>query len=142
MENFTPIAGLIGGVIIGIAATLLLWFNGRIAGISGIFNGLVTNKKNNDTVWRFLFVLGLVAGGFAHQVGIEATYEPLDAPIWLLLVGGLAIGFGTTMGCGCASGHGVCGLGRLSVRSLVAVLIFLSVGILTTTVVRHVVGGF
>lgn len=141
MENFTPVSGLIGGVIIGIAATLLLWFNGRIAGISGIFNGLVTNKKNHDTLWRFLFILGMVVGGLAHQTIIEASYRPLGAPLWILVTGGLLVGFGTSMGSGCASGHGVCGLGRLSVRSLVAVLIFLSVGILTTFVVRHVLGG-
>lgn len=141
MENFTPVSGLIGGVIIGIAATLLLWFNGRIAGISGIFNGLVTNKKNHDTLWRFLFILGMVAGGLVHQTFVEQNYQPLNAPLWVLLLGGFIVGFGTSMGSGCASGHGVCGLGRLSVRSLVAVLIFLSVGILTTFVVRHVLGG-
>lgn len=141
MENFTPISGLAGGIIIGLAATLLLWFNGRIAGISGIFNGLVTNRKNNDTLWRFLFILGMVAGGFAHQRFVEQSYQPLNAPIWLLIVGGIIVGFGTSMGSGCASGHGVCGLGRLSLRSLAAVLTFLSMGILTTYVVRHVMGG-
>lgn len=141
MENFTPISGLIGGLIIGLAATLLLWFNGRIAGISGIFNGLVTNKKNHDTLWRALFILGMVAGGFTHQNFVESSFQPLNAPLWILVLGGLIVGFGTSMGSGCASGHGVCGLGRLSVRSLVAVLIFLSVGILTTFVVRHVLGG-
>lgn len=141
MENFTPVSGLIGGVIIGLAATLLLWFNGRIAGISGIFNGLVTNKKNHDTFWRLLFIVGMVAGGLAHQNLVEKSYQPLDAPIWLLVIGGLLVGFGTSMGSGCASGHGVCGLGRMSVRSLTAVLIFLSMGMLTTFVVRHVLGG-
>lgn len=141
MENFTPVSGLIGGIIIGLAATLLLWFNGRIAGISGIFNGLVTNKKNHDTLWRALFILGMVVGGFVHQNFIESNYQPLNAPIWVLVLGGLIVGFGTSMGSGCASGHGVCGLGRLSARSLVAVLTFLSVGILTTFVVRHVLGG-
>ena len=142
MENFTPVSGLIGGLIIGIAATLLLWFNGRIAGISGIFNGLVTNKKNHDTLWRLLFIVGMIAGGFVHQTLVDRNYQPLDAPIWLLIAGGILVGFGTSMGSGCASGHGVCGLGRLSKRSLVAVLIFLSVGILTTFVVRHILGGF
>lgn len=141
MENFTPVSGLIGGIIIGFAATLLLWFNGRIAGISGIFNGLVTNKKNHDTFWRLLFILGMIAGGFVHQHFVEENYQPLGAQPWVLILGGLLVGFGTSMGSGCASGHGVCGLGRLSVRSLVAVVIFLSVGILTTFVVRHVLGG-
>lgn len=142
MENFTPVTGLIGGVIIGIAATLLLWFNGRIAGISGIFNGLVTNKKNHDSLWRLLFIVGMIAGGLAHQHLVDANYQPLNAPLWILILGGLLVGFGTSMGSGCASGHGVCGLGRLSKRSLVAVLTFLSIGILTTFVVRHVLGGF
>jgi len=140
MESFTPVTGLIGGIIIGLAATLLLWFNGRIAGISGIFNGLVTARRKGDTLWRFLFILGMVAGGVVHQNFIEHSYQHLNAPIWLLVLGGMLVGFGTSMGSGCASGHGVCGLGRLSVRSLTAVLIFLSVGILTTYVMRHLLG--
>jgi uncharacterized membrane protein YedE/YeeE len=140
MESFTPVTGLIGGIIIGLAATLLLWFNGRIAGISGIFNGLVTARRKGDTLWRFLFILGMVAGGVVHQNFIAHSYQPLNAPIWLLVLGGMLVGFGTSMGSGCASGHGVCGLGRLSVRSLTAVLIFLSVGILTTYVMRHLLG--
>ena len=143
MENFTPGMGLLGGVIIGIAATVLLWFNGRIAGISGIFNGLVTNRRNGDTFWRLLFILGMVSGGLFHQFVLLDTpsYQPLGAPTWLLVLGGVIIGYGTSMGSGCASGHGVCGLGRLSKRSLVAVLTFLGTGILTTFVVRHVIGG-
>ncbi|MCU0842601.1 MAG: YeeE/YedE family protein [Thiobacillaceae bacterium] len=142
MENFTPVAGLIGGIIVGLAATLLLWFNGRIAGISGIFNGMITIRRKGDVLWRFLFILGMVAGGVVHQFFMveEMTYQPLGAPLWLLIVGGLIVGYGTSMGSGCASGHGVCGLGRLSVRSLVAVVTFLSMGILTTFVVRHLLG--
>ncbi len=139
MENFTPVSGLIGGIIVGIAATVLLWFNGRIAGISGIFNGMITIRRKGDVLWRFLFILGMVSGGLAHQL-IDPTYKPLGAPLWLLILGGLIVGYGTSMGSGCASGHGVCGLGRLSVRSLVAVVLFLSTGILTTFIVRHVVG--
>ena len=141
MENFTPVTGLIGGIIIGLAATLLLWFNGRIAGISGIFNGLVTARRSGDMLWRFLFILGMVAGGVVHQNLVDHSYQPLNAPLWLLVLGGVIVGFGTSMGSGCASGHGVCGLGRLSVRSLAAVLTFLSMGILTTFFVRHVLGG-
>lgn len=141
MENFTPVSGLIGGLIIGLAATLLLWFNGRIAGISGIFNGLVTARRKGDTLWRVLFLLGMIAGGLAHQKLVEPTFQPLNAPYWVLILGGIIVGYGTSMGSGCASGHGVCGLGRLSVRSLVAVLTFLSVGMLTTFVIRHVPGG-
>lgn len=142
MENFTPVAGLIGGIIVGLAATMLLWFNGRIAGISGIFNGMVTIRRKGDVLWRALFILGMVAGGVAHQLFYldEPTYQPLGAPIWVLILGGVIVGYGTSMGSGCASGHGVCGLGRLSKRSLVAVLIFLGTGILTTYIIEHVLG--
>jgi uncharacterized membrane protein YedE/YeeE len=142
MENFTPISGLIGGVIVGLAATMLLWFNGRIAGISGIFNGMITIRRKGDVLWRFLFIAGMVVGGVVHQFFIldAPTFQPLGAPIWVLILGGVIVGYGTSMGSGCASGHGVCGLGRLSVRSLVAVLTFLSTGILTTYIIEHVLG--
>jgi uncharacterized membrane protein YedE/YeeE len=139
MENFTPVLGLIGGLIIGIAATLLLWFNGRIAGISGIFNGLLANRKAGDIAWRALFIIGMVVGGIAAQKWIP-NFEPLGAPVWVLILGGLIVGYGTSMGSGCASGHGVCGLGRKSVRSLSAVLIFLSTAIITTYIIEHVLG--
>ena len=142
MENFTPVQGLIGGIIVGLAATMLLWFNGRIAGISGIFNGMITIRRKGDVLWRFLFILGMVVGGVVHQYFIldEPSFKPLGAPIWVLILGGLIVGYGTSMGSGCASGHGVCGLGRLSKRSLVAVLTFLSTGILTTYIIEHVLG--
>lgn len=139
MENFTPISGIIGGVIVGLAATLLLWFNGRIAGISGIFNGMITIRKKGDVLWRALFILGMIVGGFVHHQ-FDPIYQPLGAPIWVLVLGGLIVGYGTSMGSGCASGHGVCGLGRLSVRSLAAVITFLSTGILTTYIIEHVLG--
>lgn len=142
MENFTPVSGLIGGIIVGLAATMLLWFNGRIAGISGIFNGMITIRRKGDVLWRFLFIFGMVAGGVVHQFIILDTpsFQPLGAPTWVLILGGIIVGYGTSMGSGCASGHGVCGLGRLSVRSLVAVLTFLSTGILTTYIIEHVLG--
>src|SRR5579859_1984418 len=140
MENFTPVSALAGGLLIGASATLLLWFNGRIAGISNIARG-VFEWKPGDVVWRLLFLGGLVVGAGLFYVlfGNPPVPRP-NFPVWLLGAGGVLVGFGTALGSGCTSGHGVCGLGRLSVRSLVATSIFLVTGILTTYVVRHVFG--
>jgi uncharacterized membrane protein YedE/YeeE len=140
MENFTPVSALVGGLMIGGSATLLLWLNGRIAGISGIVRG-VLEWRSGDVVWRVLFLGGLVAGaGLYYVLFGNAPVPRADFPVWLLGVGGVLVGFGTALGSGCTSGHGVCGLGRLSVRSLVATSIFLATGILATHVVRHVFG--
>jgi len=140
MDTFTPISALAGGVLIGAAASLLLWLNGRIAGISSIAGGLVTGKRG-DIPWRLAFLAALVAGA-ALYYGLfgDAPTARLHFPGWLLAVGGLLVGFGTSMSGGCTSGHGVCGLGRLSARSLVATLVFLVTGIATTFVVRHIFG--
>ena len=142
MENFTPVSALVGGLLIGGAATLLLWLNGRIAGISNIAIGLL-EWKPGDLLWRLLFLGGVVAGAAASYA--LSGYAPVgrpNFPAWLLGIGGMLVGFGTSLGSGCTSGHGVCGLGRLSMRSLVATLIFLVTGIVTTYVVRHVFGVF
>jgi uncharacterized protein len=142
MENFTPVSALVGGLMIGGAATLLLWFNGRIAGISSIARGLL-GWKPGDLLWRVLFLGGIVAGAGIYYVLFGHVPVPRPGfPAWLLGIGGVLVGFGTALGSGCTSGHGVCGLGRLSVRSLVATLIFLLTGIVTTYVVRHVFGVF
>lgn len=140
MENFTPLQGLIGGLTIGLAATMLLWLNGRIAGVSGIFNGLLNSRRPGDRAWRLLFITGMILGGVVHQFFIldQPSYQPMNAPAWVLLGGGLIVGYGTSLGSGCASGHGVCGVGRLSLRSLVAVPIFVSAGIVTNYFVEHV----
>lgn len=138
MENFTPISALIGGLLIGASATLLLWLNGRLAGISSIANGLLAWSKG-DVAWRLLFLGGLVAGAAAYYaVAGGAPVSRESFPPWLLAAGGVLVGFGTSLGSGCTSGHGVCGLGRLSLRSLVATIVFLVAGIATTFVVRHV----
>lgn len=140
MENFTPVSALLGGLMIGGSATLLLWLNGRIAGISNIAGDLVL-RKPGDVSWRLLFLGGLVAGaGIFYLIYGDAPVPRVNFPAWLLGAAGLMVGFGTSMGSGCTSGHGVCGLGRLSLRSLVATLVFLVVGIATTFVVRHVFG--
>jgi len=132
-----PIA-LAGGVLIGLAACLLLLCNGRIAGISGILGGLL--RRSDDWAWRLAFLVGLMAAGAAtmHWLG-QATPSPASPP--QLLLAGLLVGYGTSLGSGCTSGHGVCGLGRLSSRSLVAVLVFMATAFATVYVTRHVLGG-
>ena len=142
MENFTPVSALIGGLLIGGSATLLLWLNGRIAGISNIARG-VLEWTAGDVFWRLLFLGGLVTGAGLYYVLLgDAPVPRPEFPKWLLGIGGVLVGFGTSLGSGCTSGHGVCGLGRLSMRSLAATLIFLVTGIITTYVVRHVFGVF
>ncbi len=137
---FDPLSALGGGVLIGTAAVLLLWLNGRIAGISNLLGGLV-GASAADVPWRLLFLAGLVGGVALFQTVTGVVPEARGAfPPWLLAAGGLLVGFGTSLSNGCTSGHGVCGLGRLSLRSLVAVLVFLGTGIATAIVVRHGLG--
>lgn len=137
MAEFNWLTALVGGVLIGLSATLLLAFNGRIAGISGIVNGAIAFTKKE--VWRWMFLLGILLGGAIYEYGLASRPTPTStfAP-WAMIVGGFLVGFGTRMGSGCTSGHGVCGLGRLSLRSLVAVFTFLLTAILTVFIVRHV----
>jgi uncharacterized membrane protein YedE/YeeE len=137
LNNFTPLASLAGGVLIGLASVWLLAANGRIAGISGILHGLFAQPPG-DRSWRLLFILGLVAAGFAwHLYAGPAPVRENFGPGWAAAAG-LLVGFGTRAGGGCTSGHGVCGLGRFSLRSLVAVAIFMATGMAATFVVRHV----
>jgi uncharacterized membrane protein YedE/YeeE len=136
----TYINALAGGLLIGISASLLLLFNGRIAGISGIFNGILTPQKN-DVNWRWCFIFFLIIGAGLHSAIADIEYYKLDSfSPWLMIPAGLLVGFGTRVGSGCTSGHGVCGLGRLSVRSLLATLIFISVAMLTLFICRHILG--
>jgi uncharacterized membrane protein YedE/YeeE len=137
MTEFTPLHALLGGLLIGSAATLLLWLNGRIAGVTGMVTGLLV-KPSASQAWRLLFLLGLVIGSAAYAVWGAATPVRHGFPVWLLVVAGLLTGFGTAQANGCTSGHGVCGLARFSLRSLVATLTFLGVAILSTYVLRHV----
>lgn len=131
--------GLFGGIFIGGSATLLLAFNGRIVGISGMVNGAITFATTEG--WRWLFLLGLVSGGLIYEyiLALRSTPTYPFAPA-TMVVAGLVVGFGTRMGNGCTSGHGVCGLGRLSGRSLVAVLTFMTAGIVTVFITRHLLG--
>ena len=140
MENFTPGSALVGGVLIGLAAAILLLLNGRLAGVSGIAGGLTALKKG-DMSWRVFFLGGLLvsalAYGFAEPSSTDIT---IDDSLPILVLGGLAVGFGTRMGGGCTSGHGVCGIARVSVRSLVATGIFMVVAATTVFIVRHTGG--
>lgn len=128
---------LAGGVLIGLSATLLLWLNGRVAGVSGILGGALFPKAG-DLAWRAMFLAGLIAAAGLYMAFVPGAPLPrADFPRAGLLVAGLLVGFGTSMGNGCTSGHGVCGLGRLSLRSLVAVVTFMATAIATTFLVRH-----
>lgn len=141
MENFTPYTALIGGALIGLAASLLLLINGRIAGVSGIINGIF-KRSDGDRAWRVWFIIGLIIGGGLYL----ALFPPAFAPrtgfsLALLVIAGVLVGFGARLGSGCTSGHGVCGISRLSIRSLIATGVFLTTGMLTVFLVtRHVSG--
>ena len=135
MTDFNWVSGLLGGLLIGTSATVLLAFNGRIAGISGILNSALSSGFGE--VWRWLFLAGLLAGGGLYESVIGPAPTPSEFAPWAMLVGGFLVGFGTRMSNGCTSGHGVCGLGRLSLRSLMAVVTFLATAIVTVFVTRH-----
>lgn len=151
MDWSASLSGLAGGILIGLSATWLMATLGRIAGISGIVGSLVTARPKGDSTWRLTFLLGLISGpillmllggGLGNVAG--APGEVIGAPaggVAVMLVAGLLVGVGTGIGSGCTSGHGVCGLSRLSPRSLVATLTFLVAAIITVYVVRHLIGG-
>jgi uncharacterized membrane protein YedE/YeeE len=133
--DFTPYSALAGGLLIGLAASLLLWTNGRVAGISGIVAGLW--GPADERLWRAAFIAGLIAVGvIAAQVSPARVAFSLDRSLPLLALGGLLVGVGTRVGGGCTSGHGVCGNARLSPRSLVATITFIATGMLTVVVLR------
>jgi uncharacterized protein len=141
MENFTPIASTLGGMLIGLSAALMLLGLGRIAGISGIFGGLV-HPKAGDTVWRIAFVSGLILGGIAMSRFVPELFAVrIDRSIAVIALAGLLVGVGTRMGNGCTSGHGVCGLSRLSTRSLLATLTFMATGGITVYFTQHILRG-
>lgn len=135
-------SSLLGGGLIGLAAIVLLAANGRIAGVSGIVGGLIAPARG-DVGWRLCFVAGLVFGGVVVRALFAEPFRGLDAtPLAPLAVAGLLVGFGASLGSGCTSGHGVCGVSRLSPRSIVATMTFMAAGALTVLVVRHVLGGW
>jgi uncharacterized protein len=136
--HFSPYSALIGGLVIGAAASLFLLLNGRIAGISGILGGLLQAPTSN-VAWRIAFLAGLVLAPIVYQLFAVLPQISIDASTPLLVIAGLFVGLGTQYGAGCTSGHGVCGLSRLSPRSLVATLSFMAAGFATVFVLRHLI---
>lgn len=140
MTHFTPLTAFGGGILIGLAALLFLLIQGRVAGISGILAGLLASATP-DIGWRWRFIAGLGFGGVLGFWLLELPAPELSQASWpWLLVGGLLVGFGAKLGNGCTSGHGICGIGRLSVRSIVATLLFMLAGMITVFIMRHVLG--
>ena len=139
--NFTPVPALVGGLLIGLAVTLFLWATGRVAGISGVLGGLL-GARTGDVGWRIAFIGGLVTVGVvAALVSPELVRFAAPRSTAAMIVAGLLVGFGTRLGNGCTSGHGVCGISRLSLRSVLATVIFMVAGVATVTVVRVFFGG-
>ena len=137
MENFTPVSGLIGGLLIGLAAALLLLLNGRISGISGIVDGLLA-PKSSEVGWRVVFVAGLLLGAFIYMLATGGAIPVrMQASVPVLVAAGLLVGFGSRLGSGCTSGHGLCGIARLSRRSIVASAVFFGVAMLTVFLTHH-----
>ncbi len=141
MTEFTPVSAAAGGALIGLSAVLLMAFNGRIAGISGTLSGAVFAERG-DRSWRAMFLIGLVSGPTIYMLftGHRPPFE-MTAPLPLIVIGGVLVGFGTRLGSGCTSGHGVCGLSRLSLRSMVAVAVFMSAGAATVALAKLATGG-
>jgi uncharacterized membrane protein YedE/YeeE len=139
MTDFTPYAGAAGGLLIGLSAVLLMGGLGRIAGISGIFRAMFTNAAG----WQALFLLGLLAGTFITVLlgGFDPETIAFPGNPATTIIGGLLVGLGTVLGSGCTSGHGICGLARLSERSIVATMIFMGVAVSVVFLSRHVMGG-
>ncbi len=138
MENFTPVSGLIGGLLIGLSAALLMLLNGKVAGISGIVYGLLA-RKGSEVGWRVVFIVGLLLGAFIYML-VTGGALPVDiqASLLVLVIAGLLVGFGTRLGSGCTSGHGVVGIARFSKRSIVATLMFFAAAIVTVFLTQHV----
>ena len=136
-NHFTPWMALAGGIVLGLASALFILFNGRVLGISGIVGGLL-RPKTRDIVWRLSFLLGMLVAPSLYVAFIGPMVATIDASWAMVIVAGLLVGIGTRYGSGCTSGHGVCGLSRMSPRSLVATLSFMAAGFITVFLLRHV----
>jgi uncharacterized membrane protein YedE/YeeE len=140
MENFTPYSALFGGLLIGFSATIMLWFNGRITGISGMLIGLL-NPIKGEWLWRGSFLVGMMGGAvFFIEIFPSSSALREHFPTYLLIIAGFLVGFGTRLGSGCTSGHGICGIARLSPRSIIATGTFMISGALTVFIIRHIIG--
>lgn len=128
--NFTPTASLLGGLLLGASASLLALFYGKILGISGIIGG-VLNQKRGDILWRAVLISGIILSPVIYSFFFQIKNPEINTPWFTLAIAGVLVGYGTRLGSGCTSGHGICGIGRLSQRSIVSVLIFMSVAIIT-----------
>ncbi len=138
MENFTPYSALLGGSLIGLSAAMLLLFNGRVAGISSIMNGVFKSPRHEMT-WRTAFLAGLVLSALLfHSLAPDFISPRQGYPLWLVALGGFLVGVGTRLGSGCTSGHGICGIANWSLRSIVATLTFMATGFATVFLIRHV----
>jgi uncharacterized membrane protein YedE/YeeE len=141
MANFTPVSAAIGGALIGLSAVLLMLLTGRVAGVSGIFGGCL-GFGINDKGWRVAFIGGLIlAPLIASWIGYEMPWPQMPASWIVIVAAGLLVGFGTRLGGGCTSGHGICGVARLSARSITATAIFMLTAIVVVALTRHVLGG-
>jgi len=141
MANFTPVSAAIGGALIGLAAVLLMLFTGRIAGVSGIFDGLI-NPQSDDRAWRAAFIAGLIAAPLSVMLlGYQVPLPQMPGSFATIVGGGLLVGFGTRLGSGCTSGHGICGIARISPRSIAATCTFMAAAILVVALTHHVFGG-
>ncbi len=141
MANFTPVSAAIGGALIGLAAALLMLLTGRIAGISGILGGCL-GTAGGDKGWRLAFLGGLILVPLTGAVtGYGLTTPQMPASFTVIIAAGLLVGFGTRLGSGCTSGHGVCGIARLSPRSITATAVFMATAILVVALTRHLLGG-
>ncbi|MFI4926752.1 MAG: YeeE/YedE family protein [Burkholderiales bacterium] len=136
---FSPAASAAGGVLIGLSAALFVLFNGRIAGISGVLGGLLKPARG-DVAWRVAFIAGLIGAPLGYAMVAGVPHLQIDAGDTALVAAGLLVGVGTRLGSGCTSGHGVCGLSRLSPRSLVATATFMAAGFVTVYIARHLLG--
>ncbi len=142
MTEFTPISSFTGGVLIGISAVMLMWTCGRIAGVSGILSGLLPPVERSSILFRLCFLSGLVLAPLIYQAMTKSTIvQTISDNTLLLSTAGLLVGIGSVVGSGCTSGHGVCGISRLSLRSVIATLVFMSSGVATVAILRHLMGG-